>query len=86
MSRKKAVSEADPAVERPEVDEIYEKLLVHAKLQARQMAELLASKTRPRDVLGETEYRLRDMVHELAARATEIGIEAASPKKGRRRS
>ena len=59
MSRKKAVSKADPAVERPEVDEIYEKLLVHAKLQARQMAELLASKTRPRDVLGETEYRLR---------------------------
>lgn len=86
MSRKKSAAKAEPAVQRPEVDEIYEKLLIHAKVQARQMAELLASKTTPREVLGDTEYRLRDMVHELAARATEIGIEAATPKKGRRRS
>lgn len=41
-------------------------LLGKAKLQTRRIARLLASKEN-RQLFGETEFQLRDMVHELAA-------------------
>jgi hypothetical protein len=69
---------AEPA-QQPLVDEIYEKLRPHAEATAQRIAKLLASK-KPRELLGKTEYELRDLVHELAARAAEVGIESTSKK------
>ena len=69
---------AEPA-QQPLVDEIYEKLRPHAEAAALRIAQLLASK-KPSELLGKTEYELRDLVHEIAAKATEAGIESASKK------
>lgn len=79
MSRSHQPAAADSPAQQPLVDEIYEKLRPHAEDTMRRIAQLLASK-KPRELLGKTEYELRDLVHELAARATEVGIESTSKK------
>ena len=47
--------------------------------EARQVAELLASKETSQ-LLGATEFELRDRVHELGAAALEAGVEAPLKK------
>ena len=79
MSQSHQPGATEPAAQQPLVDEIYEKLRPHADDTMRRIAQLLASK-KPRELLGKTEYELRDLVHELAAKATEVGIESTVKK------
>ena len=71
---------AEPAAQQPLVDEIYEKLRPHAEDTMRSALHKLLASKKPRELLGKTEYELRDLVHELGAKATEVGIESTVKK------
>ena len=45
----------------------------------RQMARLMASKTN-RELLGETEFRVRDLAHRIGAKAVETAVNERSKK------
>lgn len=55
-------------------DRIYHSLRQAAEADLRQLAELLASKP-DRQLLGETEFEVRDAVHKIGARAFETALE-----------
>lgn len=54
-----------------EARRIEEVLMEAARKDVREMARLMASK-QDREILGQTEYQVRDIVHRLGAKALEI--------------
>ena len=67
------------AEQEAEAGRIEDLLKAQAAVEIRRMARLLASKSN-RDLLGETEFRLRDSVHRIAARGLDAAL--AERKKG----
>jgi hypothetical protein len=59
--------------QRAEADRIEQRLLELARGDLRELAELLASKT-DGQLLGTTEYEVRDRVHRIGARALEVAL------------
>jgi hypothetical protein len=59
--------------QRAEADRIEQRLLELARGDLRELAELLASKP-DAELLGGTEYEVRDRVHRLGARAVEVAL------------
>ena len=55
-------------------DRIYHSLRQAAEADLRQLADLLASKP-DRQLLGPTEFEVRDLVHRIGARAFETALE-----------
>ena len=80
MSRSKPVVELDEEQE-AEAQRIYERLQGAFDEELKSMARLMASKANHR-LFGETEFELRDRVHELGARALEVAADERQ-KKGR---
>ena len=74
-----------PRVEPLELNEeeqrIYERLQPLLEQEARRMAKVLAGKD-DRQLLGKTEFELRDRVHELGAKALEAAIDERQKKGG----
>ena len=58
---------------------LYEQAIAAAELELRQMAELLASRA-DGQLLGATEFQIRDLVHKAAARMIEAEIEHRQKK------
>jgi hypothetical protein len=65
--------------QRAEANRLYEHLRKTTDADLRALAELLASKA-DRDVLGKTEFEVRDRVHQIGAKAIEGAL--AGRKKG----
>lgn len=55
-------------------DRIYHSLRQAAEADLRQLADLLASKP-DRQLLGKTEFEVRDLVHKIGARALETALD-----------
>jgi hypothetical protein len=55
-------------------DRIYHALRQAAEADLRQLADLLASKP-ARQLLGQTEFEVRDLVHRIGARALETALD-----------
>jgi len=64
-----------------EAARIYERLGPVFDQERRRMAELLAGQA-DRELFGETEYQLRDRVHQLGAKALEAALEERQKKGG----
>jgi hypothetical protein len=62
-----------------EAERIADVLMAKAQVQVRQISRLLASKS-DRDLLGETEFQIRNAVHRLGAE----GIDAALAERKKR--
>jgi hypothetical protein len=63
----------------PEAERIYQALRACCDVDLRQIAELLASKP-DHQILGKTEFELRDIVNRIGAKALETALEGR--KKG----
>ena len=57
-----------------QADRIYQALMKAAAVDLRGIAELLASKP-DHQVLGRTEFQVRDLVHELGAKAIQAALD-----------
>jgi hypothetical protein len=57
-----------------EAERIEDILLAGMRVEARRMARLLASRSN-RELLGETEFQLRDAVHRIGARGIDAALE-----------
>ena len=62
------------AEQESEADRILDVVKGAAEVELRQIARLLASKSN-RELFGATEFRLRDVVHGIGARALEAALE-----------
>jgi hypothetical protein len=62
------------AEQRAEADRIEQRLLELTRADLRELAEHLASRP-DGQLLGATEYEVRDHVHKLGARAIEVALE-----------
>jgi hypothetical protein len=60
--------------QRDEADRIKQRLLAVVEDEIQGIAELLASRP-DRQILGETEFRVRDRVHKIGARAIEAALD-----------
>jgi hypothetical protein len=60
--------------QREEADRIKRRLLAVAEDEIQGIAELLASKP-DRQILGQTEFQVRDRVHKIGARAIETALD-----------
>jgi hypothetical protein len=74
----KAATELDPQ-QQEQAERIYQTLLKAAETDLRGIAELLASKP-DAQLLGGTEFEVRDLIHALGARAVQAALEGR--KKG----
>jgi hypothetical protein len=74
----KATTPLDPQ-QQEEAERIYQTLLKAAATDLRDIAELLASKP-DHQLLGRTEFEVRDLVHALGAKALQTALEGR--KKG----
>jgi hypothetical protein len=61
------------ATQQADADRIEQRLLELVRVELRELAELLASKP-DSQLLGATEYEVRDRVHHLGAKALEIAL------------
>ena len=75
------VSDRNPLELNEEEQRFYERLRPLLDDEARRMAKVLAGKP-DSELFGETEFKLRDRVHELGARALEAAADERQ-KKGR---
>lgn len=80
MSRSKPSIDLDEEQE-VEAQRIYERLQGAFEEELKSMARLLASKAN-HQLFGQTEFELRDRVHELGAKALEVAADERQ-KKGR---
>jgi len=80
MSRSKPSIELDEEQE-AEAQRIYERLQGAFDEELKSMARLMASKAN-HQLFGQTEFELRDRVHELGAKALEVAADERQ-KKGR---
>jgi hypothetical protein len=80
MSRRRPSIELDEAQE-AEAQRIYERLQGAFDEELKSMARLMASKGN-HQLFGQTEFELRDRVHELGAKALEVAADERQ-KKGR---
>ena len=80
MARSKSSVELDEAQE-AEAERIYERLQGAFDEELKSMARLMASKA-DHQLFGQTEFELRDRVHELGAKALEVAADERQ-KKGR---
>jgi hypothetical protein len=80
MSRSKTSIELDEEQE-AEAQRIYERLQGAFDEELKSMARLMASKAN-HQLFGQTEFELRDRVHELGAKALEVAADERQ-KKGR---
>ncbi len=55
-------------------DRIFQALRQGAETELRQLADLLASKP-DRELLGQTEFEVRDLVHRIGAKALETALD-----------
>lgn len=84
MSRSQPMEELNNEQE-AEALRIYERLEAAFDQERMRMARLLASKSN-RELFGETEFQLRDRVHELGARVLETAADERQKKGWIRRS
>ena len=84
MGRQRTEAALD-AEQEQEAQRIFERLGAAFDQERMRMARLLASKGNAQ-LFGETEYQLRDMVHELGAKALEVTAEERVKKGGLRKS
>ena len=69
----KAPTKLDPQ-QQEEAERIYQALMQAADADLRQLAALLASKP-DRELLGRTEFEVRDLVHALGAKAVQTALD-----------
>ena len=69
----KAPTKLDPQ-QQEQAERIYQALMQAADADLRQLAELLASKP-DRELLGRTEFEVRDLVHALGAKAVQTALD-----------
>ena len=69
----KATAKLDPQ-QQEQAERIYQSLMQAAAADLRQLAELLASKE-DRELLGRTEFEVRDLVHALGAKAVQAALD-----------
>ena len=62
-----------------EARELEAKVLAAVSQDVKQMCRLMASK-QPHQLLGKTEYQMRDLGHQLTARVIEAGVEQQAKK------
>lgn len=79
MSPMEVSPEVTSSSEPSESERIYQLLRGAFDTEARRLAELLASKPN-RELLGQTEYEVRDRVHSLGALALETALNERSKK------
>ena len=84
MSRSKPSIELDEEQE-AEAQRMYERLQGAFDEELKSMARLMASKA-SHQLFGQTEFELRDRVHELGAQALEVAADERQKKGGIRRS
>jgi hypothetical protein len=70
MAKRAAPLELTPEQE-AEAERIEQIMLDAAKQDIRELSRLMASK-RDHEILGQTEYQVRDIVHRLGAKALEV--------------
>ena len=81
MARKSFSQPVLNAEQQAEADLIYERIRGAFDAEARRLAELMASKE-TRHIFGETEYQIRDRVHELGAEVLAATAEERVKKRG----
>lgn len=90
MARSKSVMKFRPAIElsdeqKQEAEAIYQRIRGAFDSEARRLSELMAAKDTA-NILGKTEFELRDRVHELGATVLEATAQERIKKGGLSRS
>jgi hypothetical protein len=81
MSANTQTTERDAAERTAQEQQLYERLGPIFEQERRRVAQLLSAKG-PQELFGQTEYQLRDRVHELGARVLEVAADEQQKKGG----
>jgi len=79
VKQKQAAQRTLTAEEEAAAERIYGAIKEKVEQQVRNMARMMASK-RPSELLGRTEFELRDLVHKLGAQVLETAVNERSKK------
>lgn len=79
LKQKQAVQRTLTPEEEAAAERIYGAIKEKVEQQVRNMARMMASK-RPSELLGRTEFELRDLVHKLGAQVLETAVNERSKK------